>query len=127
MEGRSLNGSFGEGFADQFSSLGDVLSCEIIRVFNINLVDLIGFDFFLFGNIHEVDFACVVAMLLILIRMNDEPSSSMKVLVTDAFCLLGEFKFEISGREDMEGCGSPVLNDQCGLLGFGDYSAEPCE
>lgn len=51
----------------------------------------------------------------------------MKILITKAFCLLGEFESEISWREDVKGSWSSVLNDESGLLGFGDYSAESCE
>lgn len=59
--------------------------------------------------------------------MDDQPSSGVEVLVGEAFGLLGEFEFEIAWGEDME-CGwGSVLDDEGGLLGFGDDSAEAGE
>lgn len=64
MEGTSLEGSFGKGFADHFSSLGDVLSSQIVWIFNIDLIDLVGPDFFFIGDVHQVDFARVITELV---------------------------------------------------------------
>jgi hypothetical protein len=61
MNGISLEGSFGEGFADHFSGFADILSSEVIGVLDIDLIDLIGPDIFLFGAVHQVDFAGVIA------------------------------------------------------------------
>lgn len=60
MEGTSLESSFGEGFADHFSSLGDVLSGKVVCILDIDLIDLVGSDFFLIGDVHQVDFTGVI-------------------------------------------------------------------
>ena len=61
MNGISLEGSFGESFADHFSGFADILSSEVIGVLDIDLIDLIGPDVFLFSTVHQVDFAGVIA------------------------------------------------------------------
>ena len=52
MNGISLEGSFGESFADHFSGFADILSSEVIGVLDIDLIDLIGPDVFLFSTVH---------------------------------------------------------------------------
>jgi hypothetical protein len=51
-EWKSLEGSFGEGFADHFSSFADILSSKIIGILDIDFIDLIGPDIFFFSTVH---------------------------------------------------------------------------
>jgi len=57
----SLENLFGESLADHFSCFGNVLSCKIIWVFNVDFIDLVWFDVFLFNKIKEVNFTSVIA------------------------------------------------------------------
>ena len=61
------------------------------------------------------------------VRMNNKPSSCMKVLISDALGFSVEFEPEVSWRENVESWWCSVLNDECWLLSFGDYSAESGE
>ena len=59
-ECRSLEGSFGEGFADHFSGLANILSSEVIRILDIDFIDLIGPDILLFSTVHEINLTRVI-------------------------------------------------------------------
>ncbi len=59
--------------------------------------------------------------------MNNEPSTSVKVLITEAFSLLGQLKLEEARRKDVESGRSSILNNECWLLSFSDDSAKSCE
>ena len=61
------------------------------------------------------------------LRMNDQPSTSVHVLISDSLGFSIKFEFEVTGREDVK-CGwGSVLNDKGWLLSFGDDSAESGE
>jgi hypothetical protein len=45
--------------------------------------------------------------------MNNEPSTSVKVLITEAFSLLGQLKLEEARRKDVESGRSSILNNEC--------------
>ena len=59
-ECRSLERSFGEGFADHFSGFADILSSEVIGILDINFIDLIGLDIFLFSTVHKINLTRVI-------------------------------------------------------------------
>lgn len=62
--------------------------------------------------------------LLQWVRVNDQPSSCMHVLITESLCFLGQFKSQISWWENMKSGWCSILNDEGWLLSFGDNSAE---
>lgn len=59
--------------------------------------------------------------------MNDKPSAGVKILVTESFGLLGQFKSQVSWGEDMKCRWGSVLDDKGWLLGFSDDSAKSGE
>jgi hypothetical protein len=46
------------------------------------------------------------------IRVDDEPSAGVQVLISDSLGLAVKFEFEVAWGEDVEGWGSSVLNDE---------------
>lgn len=60
----SLENLFSESLADHFSCFWNVLSCKIVRIFNVDFIDLVGFNVFLFDKIDEVDFTSVIALII---------------------------------------------------------------
>jgi hypothetical protein len=59
--------------------------------------------------------------------MDDEPTASMHVLISDPLGLTIKFKLEVARREDMKSGGCSILDHEGGLLGFGDNTAESGE
>ena len=59
--------------------------------------------------------------------MDNEPSTSMHILISNTLGLTVEFEFEVAGRQDVKRGRCSILDDEGGLLGFGDDAAESRE
>lgn len=82
-----------------------------------------------FFSAMSIKFISHVLSLLLwkFVRVDDEPSSCMQVLVGDTFCLTIKLKFKITWRQNMKSGGRSVLDYEGWLLSFGDDSAKSCE
>ena len=61
------------------------------------------------------------------VRVYDEPSASVQVLASSVRQILGKLHAQVSRRQHVHGSGSPVLDDDGGVLRFGNDPGEPCE
>jgi hypothetical protein len=59
--------------------------------------------------------------------MDNEPTASMHVLISDALGLTIKFELEVARREDVQSGGCSILDHEGGLLGFGDNTTESGE
>ena len=57
--------------------------------------------------------------------MYNEPSASVEELAGGVGYILGQLHAQVSRRQHVHGSGSPVLDDDGGVLRFGNDSGEP--
>jgi len=120
-------GSLCEDLRHKLAVLGGEATSNALCFLHFSSFDFINLDFLALHEVHHVDFARVVSELLVCVRVNNSPSSSVHVVTGNTLNILGQANLQWTRRQHVEGGWRTVLDDQSSFIALGDYATETIE